>query len=247
MSLEEAFEIRNSQGDLFNFYNNYLTMIVDQPLGRKTITRFAYRNEQKWFQDSAPQVQAQNYLYHQAGIDMNHDISDTFGVSLGYVYQYVMYNRSPIEFKGSRPIVLEGIQRDRQNVVTLGFWVFPFNNTSVELINQFVNSNSNSRAFDFSGNRTRITILSNPFRDLYLDFTYRIVAYELAAYQTPAMGYELGEIRTDDQSGIKVGATYNISDQISLKLGYERVENTVFFTREFYKKNTFSSELKIKF
>ena len=143
---------------------------------------------------------------------------------------------------------LDGLQRDRQNVITLGFQALLFNNTTtLELRNQVVRSNSNSRAFNFNGNRTRIFLLIIPTRKLSIRFIYRLVAYDLEAYQTPDMGYELGEIRTDDQSGITLGVTYDISDQVSLKFGYEHIENTVFFTREFYKKNTFSTGLKIKF
>jgi hypothetical protein len=73
------------------------------------------------------------------------------------------------------------------------------------------------------------------------------VAYELGAYQTPDMGYELGEIRTDDQSGITLRAVYEISRQVSLLLKYEHIENTVFLTKEFYKENVFTTGLNIKF
>jgi len=44
-----------------------------------------------------------------------------------------------------------------------------------------------------------------------------------------------------------LGADYRISDQLSLRLDYEHVENTVFLTREFYKRNAFSAGLKIRF
>ncbi|MFQ5799575.1 MAG: hypothetical protein ACE5H0_12910, partial [Bacteroidota bacterium] len=216
--------------------------------GKKTIARLSYRNERKWFQNDAPEVQARNFLYHQIGMNVSHNISSAFTVQVGYAHQSSVYNRSPIDFKGDRPIALDGVQRDRQNVITLGFRSFLLNDTTtLTLLNQVVRSNSNSRAFNFNGNRTRIILLSIPTRKLSLRFTYQIVAYNLEAYQTPDMGYELSEIRTDDQSGITIGATYDVSHQVSLQFGYERIENTVFFTREFYKKNTFSTGLKIKF
>ena len=91
------------------------------------------------------------------------------------------------------------------------------------------------------------SLLSNPLEKLSVNFIYRIVAFELGAYQTPDMGYELGEIRTDDQSGITLGGTYDISQQVSLMFKYEYIENTVFLTKEFYKENVFSTGLKIKF
>lgn len=245
--LKEEFKIWNSQSDLFNFYDNLAMIRLEQPFGRKTTARLSYVSEQKWFQNDEPEVQARNFFYHQIGTELNHRISNTFGVLVGYVYQISTYNRSPIYFKGRKPVALPGTQQDRQNVLTLGFWVFLLDNTHIELLNHVVSSNSNSSAFNFSGNRIGITLLSTPIQSLLLELTYRIVAYELGAYQTPTMGYELSEIRTDDQSGVKLGATYKISDQMSLQLGYEHIENTVFFTREFYKKNIFSTGLKIKF
>ena len=246
--LEEAFRVWNSQSDLFNFYDNAVRIWVDQPFGERTTARLSYGNGQKRFQNDAPEVRARNFLYHQIGMDMYHNISSAFGVLVGYLYQPRVYNRRPIDFKGGIQVPLDGLQRDRQNVITLGFQALLFNNTTtLELRNQVVRSNSNSRAFNFNGNRTRIFLLIIPTRKLSIRFIYRLVAYDLEAYQTPDMGYELGEIRTDDQSGITLGVTYDISDQVSLKFGYEHIENTVFFTREFYKKNTFSTGLKIEF
>ena len=248
ISLEEAFRVWNSQSDLFNFYDNAVRIGLDQALGKRTILYLSYRNGQKWFQNDAPEVQARNFLYHQIGMNVDHDISSAFTVKARYVYHFSMYNRSPIDFKGGRQVVLDGVQRDRQNVITLGFRTLLFNKTTtLELLNQVVRSNSNSRVFNFSGNRIRVSLLSIPTRKLSLQFNYRIVAYDLEAYQTPDMGYELGEIRTDDQSGVTLGAIYEVSDQVSLQFNYEHTENTVFFTREFYKKNTFSTGLKIKF
>ena len=247
ISLREAFEIWNSQNDLFNFYDNIVEVEVDQPFGKRTTAHLSYRKEGKWYQNDAPEVQAQNFIYHRISTGASHSISSTFGIMVGYIYQSNMYNRSPINFRGRTQIVLDGVQRDRQTVIILGFRAFLLNNTTIELLNQVVKSDSNSRAFNFSGNRTSIIILSTPLEKLSVEFTYRIVAYNLGAYQTPAMGYELSETRTDDQSGVTLGATYRISDQISLQFGYEYIENTVFFTREFYKKNILSTSLKIKF
>jgi hypothetical protein len=248
ISLEEAFRVWNSQSDLFNFYDNAVGIGINQPFGKRTTARLSYGSRRKWFQNDAPEVQARNFLYHQIGMDVYHNISGDFRIQTGYAYQFSMYNRSPIDFVGGRQVVLEGVQRDRQGIITLGFRALLLNNTTdLTLQNQIVSSNSNSRAFNFSGNRVRIFLLSNPVRKLWLRFTYQITAYDLQAYQTPDMGYELGEIRTDDQSGITLGATYEISDQISLQFSFEHIENTVFLTREFYQKNTFSTGLKIKF
>jgi hypothetical protein len=248
ISLKEAFEIWSSQNDLFNFYDSSLEIEVNQPFGKRTKAHLSYKNRRKWFQNDVPEVQARNHLYHQIGVNLSHDISDAFRALVGYVHQPSIYNRSPIDFKGGRQIALDGVQRDRQNVITLGFRAFLLNGTTtLSLSNQFVRSNSNSRAFNFSGNRTEIMLVSIPSQKLSLEFIYRIVAYDLGAYQTPDKGYELSEIRTDDQSGIKLGMIYNISDQVSLKFNYEHIENTVFFTREFYKKNILSTGLEIKF
>ena len=247
VSLEGIFKVWNSQSDLYNFYDNSFSTLINQSLGLKTITSLSYVAEQKWFQSYKPEIQARNFYYHQFGLDLDHKIAEAFGITLGYVYQFSVYNRSPIDFKAGRPIVLEGVQQDRQNVVTLGFKVIPLNNTSVSLMNQIVFYNSNSRVFNFNGNRIKIVILSKPIEKLFLDLTYRIVAYEIGAYQTPTMGYELGETRTDDQSGIRISANYKISDQISLQFGYEHIENTVFLTKEFYKGNIYNTGLKIKF
>jgi hypothetical protein len=73
------------------------------------------------------------------------------------------------------------------------------------------------------------------------------VAYNLESQQTPEAGYELTEARSDDRSGMVVDLKYGISNLISLRLGYERIENTVFFTREFYEENIFSTGLTIEF
>jgi predicted porin len=73
------------------------------------------------------------------------------------------------------------------------------------------------------------------------------VAYNLGAYQTPDLGYELSETRTDDQSGIKLGLTYYLSKQVSFKVNYEHLSNTVFFTKDFYESNTGSIGMKVKF
>lgn len=248
ISLEEALELWNSQSDLFNFYQNTAMAEVIQPFGRKTRVNLSYTSKQKRFQNRAPAVRARNSIQHQIDMGVNHRISDAFTVVLGYSHLYSMYNRSPIDFIGGRQVVLEGVQRDRQNVIKMGFQAFLFNNTTVlEVSNQFVDSNSNSRAFDYSGNRAAISILSNPLEKLWVNFTYRIVAYKLGAYQTPDMGYELGEIRTDDQSGITLGVTYDISKQVDLLFNYEHIKNTVFLTKEFYEEDIFSMGLKIRF
>ena len=247
ISLEEALELWNSQSDLFNFYQSTAMARVIQPFGRKTRVNLSYTSKQKRFQNNTPAVRARNSIQHQVDMGVNHRISDAFTVVVGYSHWYSMYNRSPIDFIGGRQVVLEGVQRDRQNVITLGFQAFLLNNTRIQLSNQFVSSNSNSRAFDYSGNRARIILLSNPIEKLWVNFVYRIVAFELGAYQTPDMGYELGEIRTDDQSGIKLGLTYDISKQVNLLFNYEHIENTVFLTKEFYEEDIFSMGLKIRF
>ena len=248
INFKETFELWNSQSDLFNFYRNTALMKVDQPFGRKTTASLSYKNEQKRYLNDIPVVSARNSIYHQVDSTVNHRISDDFIVVVGYSHRYSMYNRSPIDFIGGRQVVLEGMQRDRQNVITLGFWAYLLNNTTIlKLSNQFVNSNSNSRAFDYGGNRATISLVSTPVKKLSVNFDYRIVAYELGAYQTPDMGYELGEIRTDDQSGITLMATYDVSQQVRLMLKYEHIENTVFLTKEFYEENVFSMGLKVKF
>jgi len=248
LSFKETFKIWNSQSDLFHFLDNAAEGSFGQSLGKSTNVYLSYRGEQKWFQNKAPEVQARNFYYHQFGISIHHSISDDFKVRLGYVDQIKTYNRKPIDFKNGRPIVLNGVQRDRQNIIILGFDASVFNNTSLSLLNQIIKSNSISRAFNFDGNRTQILILSNPFQwKLWIDFTYQLVAYNLGAYQTPDLGYELSENRTDDQSGIKIGLTYDISDQVSLKVNYERIKNTVFFTKDFYESNKASIGMKVKF
>jgi hypothetical protein len=159
-----------------------------------------------------------------------------------------MYNRSPIDFKGRRQIVLDGVQKDRRNVISLGFQAYLFgNNATLDFITQVIRSNSNSRAFNYSGNRTKIWLAFIPTSKLRAWFRYQIVAYDLGAYQTSDMGYEMSEHRTDDQSYVRFGATYDISQQVSIQLFYEHIENSSFFTGEFYKKNTFGTGLVIKF
>jgi len=246
-SLNESFRIWNSQSDIFNFYDNSTEASFDQNLGKRTTLYLSYKGEQKWFQNKVSEVQARNFYYHQFGINLNHSMSDDFKVQLGYVDQIKTYNRRPIDFKNGRPIILDGIQRDRQKIILLGFYVSVFNNTSLFLSDQIIKSDSNSRVFNFDGNRTQIVILSNPFQKLWTEFTYQLVAYNLGAYQTPDLGYELSETRTDDQSGIKIGLTYDVSEQLSLKLNYEHVKNTVFFTKDFYESNNASVGVKIKF
>ena len=177
-----------------------------------------------------------------------HQISDTFRAQVGYAYGTITYNRSPIDFGGDRPIAMDDVQRDRQNVITLGLrGVFPNYRIILNLKDQVIRSNSNSRAFNFNGNKAELKLRVGPFRKLSADFFYRIVAHNLGSYKTPEFGYELTEVRSDDQSGIMLGVEYDISDQVSLRLDYERIENTVFFTREFYEKNIFNTSLKIKF
>ena len=247
VSLLEELKIWNSQNDLFNFSDNAVQMELSQSFGTRTGASLIYRNEQKWFENDVPEVQARNFLYHRVGIDLFHSISSAFRVQLGYIYQYSMYNRSPIDFRGDMPVVLDGVQRDRQNIFTLGFQTSFLNDTTrLSLQNQVLRSSSNSRAFNFDGNRALIILISRPLEKLSVNFIYRIVAYDLEAYQTPDLGYELGEIRTEDQSGISLGVTYDISKQAFLEIGYKHIANTVFFTREFYNTNTFSVGLSIR-
>jgi len=246
--MNEAIKVWNSQNDLFNFYDNVFDASFSQNFGKKTTLYLSYKGEQKWFQNKAPEVQARNYYYHQLGVNIYHTISEDFQVRLGYVDQIKTYNRRPIDFKNGRPIVLKGIQRDRQKIVMLGFDASMFNNTSLSLSDQIIKSDSNSRVFNFDGNRTQIVVLSNPFQwKLWVELTYQLVAYNIGAYQTPDLGYELSETRTDDQSGIKIGLTYDVSDQVSLKVNYEHLRNTVFFTKDFYESNTASVGMKLKF
>ncbi len=246
-SFKEDFRIWNSQSDFFHFYDNVIETNIGYRFGKRTSAYLSYKNEQKWFQNKKPEIQARNFYYHQFGIDLHHSISDDFKMLLGYVDQIKFYNRRPIDFKGGKPIVLDGIQRDRQRIIVLGFNASVFNNTSLLFSNQIVRSDSNSKAFDFSGNRTYIVLLSNPFSKLWIDLTYQLVAYNLAAYQTTDLGYEPSETRTDDQSGIKIGLSYDLSEQITLKINYEHIKNTVFFTKDFYESDSASIGMKIKF
>jgi len=247
ISFEEAFRKWNSQNDLFNFINNVADAKIDQEIGKRTTAYISYRTEQKWFQNNAPEIQARNYLYHQFRMGINHSISEDFTVQLGYADQLRMYNRRPIDYRKGRPIALKGIQKDRQKVIILGFYAVVFNNTSLALSDQIVNSDSNSRGFSFDGNKTQVFLSSNPVQKLWLDFTYQLAAYTVGAYQTPDLGYELSETRTEDQSFIRFGLTYDVSDQVSLKFNYERVKNTIFFTRDFYNSNIANVGMNVKF
>ena len=246
IALEDRFRLWSSQSDLFNFYDNVMSVRVSQPLGERTTAALSYINLQKRFQNDVPEVQARNSIYHWMDIKAYHYISSTFRAQVGYAYGAITYNRSPIDFGGDRPVALDGVQRDRQNVITLELLgIFP--NLILNLKDQVIKSNSNSRAFNFNGNKAELMLQAGPFWKLSMDFTYRIVAHNLGAYQTPESGYELTEVRSDDQSGMTLGVEYDISDQVSLRLDYERIENTVFFTREFYEKNVFNTSLKVKF
>ena len=246
--LTDKFRLWNSQSDLFNFYDNNMKITLSQPLGKGTTAYLSYVNLQKRFQNDAPEVQARDSIYHWMDIKADHQISSTFRAQVGYAYGTITYNRSPIDFRGDRAIALDGVQRDRQSVITLGCLGFFFNDKVIlNLQDQVIRSNSNSRAFNFNGNKAELKLRVGPFRKLSADFFYRIVAHNLGSYKTPEFGYELTEVRSDDQSGIMLGVEYDISDQVSLRLDYERIENTVFFTREFYEKNIFNTSLKIKF
>lgn len=248
ISLKDEFRLWNSQNDLFNFYDNILKLKVSQDFGEETTAELVYENRQKRFRNDVPEVQARDFFYSQISVNAFHDLSSTLKAQLGYAYRFTVYNRSPIDFRGDRTIALAGTQQDRQNYVTLGFQGFFFDGmVFLNLQNQLVSSDSNSRAFEFNGNRARIILQVGPFRNLSANFTYSIVAYNLEARQTPEKGYELTEPRSDDQSGITFDLTYVISDRVSLKLGYERIENNVFFTREFYEENIFSTRLTIGF
>lgn len=248
ISLEENFELWNSQNDLFYFFDNVLTARISQSLGKNTTVALSYNGRQKWFQNKAPEVQARNFFRHQMDLDIFHRLSSDFTAQIGYAHGISIYNRSPIEFSDDRAIALDGVQRDRQNVFTLGGDIFLLNNKIIlSILNQIVRSHSNSRSFNFDGNRTEISLQIAPFDRMLIDFTYRIVAYNLGVYQTPDSGYELTEPTSKDQSGIILGATYDIADQVALQLDYRRIENTVFFTKEFYKENIFGIGMKVKF
>jgi len=246
--LEDTFRLWNSQSDLFNLYDNVVTLGASQPLGEETTAGLSYENRQKRFRNDVPEVQARDFFYHQVGVNVSHDLSSTLKVRVGYAHRLITYNRSPIDFRGDRPIALDGTQQDRQNVVILGFQGSFFDRkVFLNLQDHVVSSDSNSRAFDFSGNRARLVLHVGPFWNLQANFIYRLVAYNLEAQQTPETGYELTEPRSDDQSGMTFDLIYRISDRVSLKLGYERIENTVFFTREFYEENIFSTRLTVGF
>lgn len=247
LSLRDTLRIWNSQSDLFHFYDNVIETGIEHSIKEKTRLYASYKNEQKFFQNQSPEIQARNFNYHQFGLNLYHSISSDFTIQMGYVDQIKTYNRRPIDFENGRPVVLDGVQRDRQNIIILGFHASVFNNTNLLLSNQIVRSNSNSRVFDFSGNRTQIIILSNPIKKLWIEVIYQLVAYNLGAYQTPDLGYELSENRTDDQSGTRFGLTYDLSKQLSVKLNYERLKNTVFFTKDYYESNSASIGIKVKF
>ncbi|MFC1716059.1 hypothetical protein ACFL6S_20480 [Candidatus Poribacteria bacterium] len=246
--LRDEFKLWNSKSDLFNFYDNVVNIGASQLLVEGTTTDLLYENRQKRFRNDVPEVQARNFLHHQVGVNMYHALSSALTAQVGYAYRFIIYNRSPIDFSGDRVIALDGSQKDRQNIITLGFrGFFPNRKVTLRLQNQFVRSDSNSRAFDFDGNKVLIMLHVGPFWNLSANFTYRLVAYNLEAQQTPETGYELTEPRSDDQSGITFDLSYRVSDQVLLELGYERVENTVFFTREFYEENIFRTGLKVDF
>ncbi len=247
LSLRETLRVWNSQSDLFHFYDNVIEAGFEHSFKEKTRLYASYRNEQKWFQNTASEVRARNFYYHQFGLNIYHSMSSDFRVQMGYVNQLKTYNRRPIGFREGRPVVLDGVQKDRQDILILGFHASVFKNTNLVLSNQIVWSNSNSSAFDFNGNRTQIIVLSNPINKLWVELIYQLVAYNLGAYQTPDLGYELSENRTDDQSGIRLGLTYDLSKQVSLKVNYERLKNTVFFTKDYYESNKGSVGIKVKF
>ncbi|MBD3180654.1 hypothetical protein GF312_00075 [Candidatus Poribacteria bacterium] len=248
LNVEDNFNLWNSQSDLFNFLSNNLTFQLDQQLGSKTFTNILYNNGTKRFQNDIPEVQARSFISHQLGINIDHKISEDFTVKSGYIYNYTIYNRRPVEFRSGRPVALEGTQRDRQNIITLGFRTGLLKNmVNLTILNQVVMSKSNSPAFNFDGNRTRLMLLVYPTHKLWIEAHYQIAAYDLGVYQTPEKGYELSDIRTDDQSFITLNITYSLSDQLDLKLRYEHIKNDVFFTREFYKKNTVSAGIVIRF
>jgi hypothetical protein len=243
--IDLKFKIKNKLSFKETF--NAVEASIEQPFREKTRLYASYRNEQKWFLNKAPEIRARNFYSHQLGLNIYHSMSSDFSVHIGYVDQIKTYNRRPISFREGRPVVLDGEQRDRQNILILGFQASIFNNTDLFLSNQIINSNSNSRAFNFNGNRTQIIVLSNPISKLSVELVYQLVAYNLGAYQTPDLGYELSETRTDDQSGIKLGLTYYLSKQVSFKVNYEHLSNTVFFTKDFYESNTGSIGMKVKF
>ena len=246
--LRDTFRLWNSQSDLFNFYDNLMTARVSQPLDKETTAALSYMNMQQRYQNDAPEVQARNSIHHWIDIKLYHLISSALRAQVGYTYGIIMYNRSPIDFIGDRPIALDGVQRDRRNVIGLGFrYTLPNYRVILHLQDQVIRSKSNSPAFNFNGNRAKLRLQLGPFWKLSTDFTYQIVAYNVGAYQTPESGYELTEVRSDDQSGMNLAVKYDISHQTSLHFGYERIENTVFFTKEFYEKNIFKAGLKIKF
>lgn len=247
ISVEESFRKWNSQNELFNFLNNVVEVKVEQDIGQNTTSALSYKNEQKRFQDLTPQVQARNYYYHQFQGSIYHSISDDFTIQLGYADQSRTYNRRPLDFKNGRPIVVKGIQKDRQKVFMLGFHTIILNNTALSLLNQIVRSKSNSRGFDFDGNKTQIVLTTNLTKNVGLDLSYQVAAYSVSAYQTPDLGYQLSETRTEDQSFIKVGTSYALSDNITIRASYEHIRNVIFFTAESYKNNIFRISTNIKF
>lgn len=247
ISLYETFKIWNSQNDLFNYIDNLFEIKLDQGIGKNTTANLSYKNEQKWFQNKAPEVQARNYFYHQARIGVNHSISDDFAVQLGYAEQFRFYNRRPIIFKDGRPIALEGMQIDRQKFIILGFYAIILKNASLMLSDQIVSSNSNSDGFDFDGNKMLIILSVSPFRKLSMGLSYQLAAYNLGAYQTPDLGYELSETRTDDQSFVRFTTSYKLSDQVLLRFNYEHIDSTIFFTRNSYKVDTASLGIEVRF
>ncbi len=247
VAISDAFKIWNSQNDLFNYIDNLFEVKFDQGLGRNTTTNLSYKNEQKWFQNKAPEVRARNYFYHQISIGVNHSISDDFTVQLGYAEQFRYYNRSPIIFESGRPIALDGVQMDRQKFVILGFYAIILKNASLMLSDQIISSDSNSDGFDFDGNKMLIILSINPIRKLSIGLSYQLAAYNLGAYQTPDLGYELSETRTDDQSFVRFGISYKLSDQVLLRFNYEHIDSTIFFTKNSYKVDTASLGMEVRF
>lgn len=247
ISLSEIFKIWNSQNDLFNYIDNLFEIKLDQGLGRNTTANLSYKNEQKWFQNKAPEVRARNYFYHQIHIGVNHSISEDFTVQLGYAEQFRFYNRSPIIFESGRPIALDGVQMDKQKFIILGFYAIILKNASLMLSDQIINSDSNSDGFDFDGNKILIILSVNPSKKLSMGLSYQLAAYKLGAYQTPDLGYELSETRTDDQSFVRFGTSYKLSDQILLRFNYEHIDSTIFFTKNSYEVDTVSLGIEVRF
>ena len=100
ISLKDKFRLWNSQNDLFNFYENVVTLGVSQRFGEETTADLVYENSQKRFRNDVPEVQARDFFYNQIGVNAYHDLSSTIKAQLGYAYRFTVYNRSPIDFRG---------------------------------------------------------------------------------------------------------------------------------------------------